>query len=362
MKHLIKTTALATLLAAPAVAGTTLTYGSWSPASDPNSIAMDAYSAEVTEATGGELQFDNLYDGTVVKIRTVLSGIQEGLVDAGYVAGTLFAQEMPIEKMLTNYASIQSSPYAITAAINEVALTDCETCDAEKAANDVRVLAYAGSPHFYLMCANPISSFSDLEGKSVRAASANLRLANRMGATPVNTPTTEVLEALQRGQVECAIGSMFWLQAYSLWDAVSYVVDFPVGQFNNGMVMTVSNDVWEDLDQSERDAMTASLPTLASEAARAGTLKATEVREESIKRGVVWGEPTEEMVAFMNEWFLEERALVENLAVEEGVPNAAEILDKLEASVARWNAAVDETGGDHDALKAMMAEQIFDKL
>ncbi len=360
MRHLIAITSLvAGLAASSALAEVKLTYGSWAPSTDPASLGMDSFSTAVTEASGGAVTFENLYDGTVVQMRTVLPGIAEGLVDAGYVAGAIYQAEMPIDSMLTNYASIKANPYSISAAVNETQLKNCAECTAENAKNGVTALAYAGTPHFYLMCKQPISSFDDLKGKSVRAASANLRLAKRMGATPVNTPTTEVMEAIQRGQVECVIGSVFWLQAYSLWDAVGYVLDLPVGQYNNGLVMAMNSETWDGLDDADKQVIMAELPTLVVEAAAAGVAKADEVRAASVEKGVVWGEPTDEMRAFMDAWFESERAAVQAAAEEKGIATAGDILDTFEASVTKWNAIVEEAGGDKDKIRARMADEIF---
>ncbi len=363
MKHLLTATILAAGLAStPALADVKLTYGSWAPDTDPASIGMEAFSKEVSEASGGSVTFDNLYGGQIVQMRTVLPGIGEGLVDAGYVASAIYQAEMPIGSMITNYASIQSNPFAISAAVNEAALLNCPDCVAEDRANGLTTLAYAGTPHFYLMCKNPISSFKDLEGKSVRAASANLRLAKLMGATPVNTPTTEVLEAMSRGQVECAIGSVFWLQAYSLWDEVGYVLDLPVGQYNNGNVFAMSTEVWDGLGADDKAAIKAGLPTLVAEAAAAGVAKAKEVRAASIDKGVVWGEPTDEMRAFLDDWFKSEAQTVRALGSEKGIANADAIATALEKSVAKWNKVVEDAGGDKDAIRERMQTDIFSKL
>lgn len=345
-----------------AMAETNIVYGSWAPSTDPASLAIDAFKAEVGERSGGSITFETHYDSSVVQMRTVLGGIGDGLVDAGYIAGSIYQAEMPIDTMITQYASIQANPYSISAASTELALTICPECVEEAAQHDVKALAYAGTPHFYLMCKNPISSFSDLESKSIRAASANLRLVERMGGVPVNTPTVEVLEAMSRGQVECAIGSVFWLQAYSLWDTVDYVLDLPVGQYNNGMVFGVNADLWSDLSDEDRVAISESLPTLVANAAANGVAKAGEVRRLSEEKGVVWGEPTDEMRQFMDEWFASERAVVQTWGENNGVPNASDILDKFEAAVKKWNGIVEAMGGDEAKVRDAIAAEIYSKL
>ncbi len=363
MKNLAYATAIAmsATLAGSALAETNLVYGSWAPSTDPASLAMDAFTAEVSDRSGGEITFETHYDSSVVQMRTVLGAIGDGLVDAGYIAGSIYQAEMPIDTMITQYASIQSSPYAISAASTELALT-CPECVAEAEQHEVKALAYAGTPHFYLMCKNPISSFADLEDKSIRAASANLRLVERMGGVPVNTPTVEVMEAMSRGQVECAIGSVFWLQAYSLWDTVGYVLDLPVGQYNNGMVFGVNTGLWDDMSDEQRAAISESLPTLVANAAANGVAKAGEVRRLSEEKGVVWGAPSDEMRAFMDAWFASERAVVQAWGEANGVPSAQSILDRFEELVAKWNGIVESVGEDEAAMRDAIANEIYANL
>ena len=348
-------------LGGSAAAETNIVYGSWAPSTDPASLAMDAFKAEVSDRSGGQITFETHYDSSVVQMRTVLGGIGDGLVDAGYIAGAIYQAEMPIDSMITQYATLKANPYSISAAVTDVVLNDCPECVAEAEAHGVKPLAYAGTPHFYLMCKNPIASFSELQGKSIRAASANLRLVERLGGTPVNTPTVEVLEAISRGQVECVVGSVFWLQAYSLWDVVGFVVDLPVGQYNNGLVFGVNAGLWGDLSDEDRSAITGSLPTLIANAAANGVAKASDVRRMSEDKGVVWGEPTAEMRQFMDDWFASERAVVQAWGEGKGISSSGSILDKVEAAVTKWNGIVDAAGGDESKVREAIEAEIYSR-
>ena len=361
MRKLAIGTALLASIAAfgSAHAETNIVYGSWAPSTDPASLAMDAFKAEVSERSDGNVNFETHYDSSVVQMRTVLGGIGDGLVDAGYIAGAIYQAEMPIDSMITQYSTLKANPYSISAAVTDVVLNDCPECVAEAEAHDVKPLAYAGTPHFYLMCKNPISSFDELKGKSIRAASANLRLVERLGATPVNTPTVEVMEAISRGQVECVVGSVFWLQAYSLWDAVGYVLDLPVGQYNNGLVFGVNTGLWNDLSEEDRATISQSLPTLIANAAANGVTKAEEMRRLSEEKGVVWGEPTDEMRQFMEDWFASERAVVQAWGEGKGIETSGDILDKVEAAVEKWNGIVESAGGDEAKVREAIATHIY---
>ena len=353
---------LITLLAAGALAAsatvaeaeTKLTYGSWAPATHPNSLAFENFAETVSKATEGEVTFEASYDGSVVQWRTALSSVRDLVVDAAAIPG-VFSPELPIDAMITNYAAINSNQYALSGAVTELVLNECESCRAEVAANGVVPLAYTGDPHFYLMCRKPISSLDDLKGKSVRAASAFQRFVNHIGGTPVSTPTVEVLEVMQRGQVECVVGGAFWLRTYSLWDVVEFVVDMPLGQYNNGLTLGVNSQVWENIGADGQEAILKALPVLIETSGDEYTKLVDDVRAESKAHGVAWVEPTQEMVESFKAWQATERASVEAWAAEKGIEGAPPILNAFEALVTKWNAlsAADDKQQYREALEAI---------
>ncbi|MXW93627.1 MAG: hypothetical protein F4114_06040 [Rhodospirillaceae bacterium] len=351
-----------TLYSAASVAQTKITYGSWAPSSDPASLGMKAFTAEVGKQSGGKIQVVNHFDSSVVQMRTVLNGIRDSLVDAGYIAGAIYQAELPIDSMITSYASIQANPLSISAAVTDFVLNDCPECRAEVAKRGVTALAYAGTPPFYLMCKAPVTDFSQVKGKSIRAASAYLRFVRYIGATPVNTPTVEVMEAMRRGQVACLVGSIFWLQAYSLWDVVKYVVDVSMGQYNNGLVFGVNTAFWKKLNAADRAAIVGALPTLVVQAAAAGNAKAQSIRKTATEKGIVWAKPNEKMAATIQKWFAGERKNIEDFGKKKGIANAGAILDRFEASVAKWNGIVSKAGGDAAAVQAALTKEVYAKM
>lgn len=361
-KTLTASVAVGLTLAAAAGAETHVVYGSWAPANDPASLAMEKFIADVEERSGGAATFETHFDSSVVAMRTVLAGLGDNLVDAAYIAGSVYQAELPIESMVTIYSTIEGNPWSMSGAMNELMLEECTECSQQYDDFGIVPLAYGATPHFYLMCRKPIGGFADLEGKSIRAASGNLSFPQAIGAVPVSTPTVEVFEAMQRGQVECAVGSIFWLQAYSLWDVVKYVLELPFGQYNNGLIFAANEDFWNDIPDEDRKAIVQSLPTLVAEVAAIGSQKAEEVKAESIEKGVTWAEPTPEMTETLNAWFDTKRAETEAWGAEKSIPDPGTILDQMEALVTKWNEKVEGLDGDQEKFRQMLVDEVFGAL
>lgn len=351
--------AAAAVIATSATADTNIVYGSWASSTDPASLAMESFTAEVAERSDGAVSFETHFDSAIFNLRTAMAGISDGLVDAGFMAGSVYQAELPIEAMAALYSTLEANPWSMSGAITEFMIADCDDCASQYDDQGIVPMAYATTPHFYLMCADPIESFEDLEGASIRASSGNLSFPAMVGGTAVSIPATEVYEALQRGQVDCLVGSVFWLEAFGLWDVVEYVLDLPFGQWNNPLVFAMNADAWADIPEEERAAIAEAMPTLIAEAARIGVAKADEVRAESIERGVNWAEPTDAMRTILDEWFEEKRTEVENWGTENGVANSGELLDQLEGLLAKWNGLVEGLDGDVAAYRQMLVDEIY---
>lgn len=349
------------LLAGAAHAETKIVYGSWAPTNDPISVGALAFFGEVKTRSGGSVSFEPHFDSTVIAQKTALPGIKDGLVDAGYMAGSIFRSELKVDYMMTQFATLSSTPHAMSAAVSETVLSNCPECLAELSKQNVIPMAYAGSSPFYLMCKNPITSVADLKGKSVRAASAYLRFVETVGGVPVNTPTTEVLDVMQRGQVSCLIGSMFWLQAYSLWDVVTWVADLPLGQYNNGMIMAMNKGKWAELSGADRKAIADSLPTFVKAASDESERQMAGVRKGAIDHGVKWGAPPQDFVDAFKKFQAGELEQILKNAKADGVPNAAGISAAFVKNVDKWNAKVGVVGRG-DGYRAALVEDIFSKV
>lgn len=362
IKHFAAAVAGGVLWAGAAQAETEIVFGSWAPSSDSASVAMKPYVDAVAKASDGGITFETHFDGSVVQMRTVLNGIRDGLVDAGAVAGSIYRAELPVDYMLTNYATITSDPYAVSAASTQLMLNDCPECKAQIERFDIVPLAYTGTAPFYLMCKDPFSSIEELKGESIRASSAFLRWVDFLEATPVNTPTVEVLEVMQRGQVKCLVGSFLWLQTYSLWDAVTYVVDLPLGQVNNGLAFGINKGVWEDLSAEEQDILVNNLPILIDAAAHDAIARQEEVRRLAEEKGIVFAEPSEEYRKAFADFQARERDIIEKAAIEAGFKSAPSVLDKFEANVKSWNAQVKSIEWDREKYRELLEREIYSKL
>jgi TRAP-type C4-dicarboxylate transport system substrate-binding protein len=361
----IQTLSTAALVSAGLVcsagAQTKITYGSWAPENGPAAIAANAFFEKVTKETKGSLSFVTQYDGKLVNIRTTLPGVKDGLVDAAYVTGSIFPNEWRTDHMLNDDASVQGDVRALTAAFSETMLLNCPQCRQEVEKTGAVVLGYMSEAPFYLQCAKPFASLQDVKGKQVRSVGAFQIFAKAIDAVPVTTAPSETYEAMQRGAVTCFVGGGFWLKQYGLADVAKYVVDRPLGQYNNGSVLTINQGVWKDLSAEHKRAVLENMPFLLRRAAQANIEQDREAREASKAKGVAWALPSAEFNAVFAKFREGERPRVIKAATDKGIPNAEAIYKKFDENLAKWTRIVAETGDDWNRYEEALRREIYAK-
>ena len=345
-----------------AYANQELLYGSWEPIHTPNSMAMPEFFEAVEAETDGQLSFRQFYGGSLINIRVGLIGIRDRLVDSANVAGGQTPANLPANYVFTNLAMLESSPLVMSAAVTETMLLDCPECLEETEQNNVVPLAYAASSPFYFQCREPIESSEDIAGMAVRAQSAFALFAQSLGAVPVNTSQGEVYQALQRGLVDCYIGGGFWLKSFGLWDITRYVIDAPLGQFPNGMIMGFNTNAWNDLPEQHKDAVIKNLPSLIYRSAMLSNQQEQLVRDESPSHKVTWAEPPTGFAEKLAEFRQNELKRVAQEGLDRGVEGVSDYIESLLKNLQKWQSILDETGGNEAAFIDALNEHIYNKI
>ncbi len=189
-----------------------------------HTYGLEPFFERVTAATGGSVTFKLFPGGTLASGKTTLNAIRNGTVDMGLLADIYTPNELPVSAMLSDLAVLGKDARVMTGAVNQTLVVDCEACKKDYTEENVIPLAsYALTPYYLLCGGAQIVTAEDWKGKKIRGTGAMGVLAANMGATPVNVTSAEIYEAMQRGQVDCAMGPQPWLKSYSLWDLAKSV-------------------------------------------------------------------------------------------------------------------------------------------
>lgn len=345
-----------------ATAETTIVFGSPSSPDGPEALAVQAFADRVGETSEGEIAFESSYSGSVVTWGTSLTGVRDSLVDASFLTPAFNPSEMPATFAFVLLAAAPGDLNARTAAVAETALFECPQCQAEWKRFNLRPLSFSGSDPFQLMCTSEVTSLTDMSGKTVRAAGPFGEYVQAMGGTPVSIVPTELFEALQRGQVDCALGGVSWLNQFGLGDVVDYIVDGALGYDHARMPLVLNADVWDGLSGDEREAFISNLGFLHAEANDANTLSGTDAVNEAVAGGASVIEMDPELVAATDAFRADSYGYVVDTATGMGVADVEALVASFQANLEKWNGIMAEIGDDRSAYEDALQREIYDRL
>lgn len=357
-------------LSSGAASAKELIYSSAIPAKHPlHTQGLEPYFEKVTEETDGSLTFKLFPGGTLASAKTTLNAISTGTVDMGLLADVYNPNDLPVSALISDLAVLGKDARVMTGAVNETLQLNCEACKEDYVEEDVLPLAsYSLTPYHFMCTSGQITSPEDIEGKKVRATGAMGQLVAGLGGTPVNITSSEMYEAAQRGQVDCILGPVPWLETYSIWDLVETVTDAGVGTYHGTNFININTDSWEELTAEQQDALTGFLASAVRSMAEAYETDATEVKKKAQERGIEWVSVTEDFMPAIEEYRAKDVERVIQTAKSRGVENPGPIVAQFEETVQKWTGIVNEIGSgtwgpdEWDAYEARLESEVFNKV
>lgn len=363
----IRTALLGTAIAlAPQIASaeTKLTFGSWFPAPHlAHEFGLEPYFERIAADSGDAIKWEMFVGGAMGNAMASLANITNQVVDASVIVDVYLKKDLPNAITIGEMIALADDPRVFAAASNETQLLLCPQCEDERTAHKVKALAFHATGTYRLMCNTPITSLEDIKGKKIRGSSRVGALAQHLGGTPVNVTTAEQYEALQRGQVDCTLGSTAWLDSYNLKDVVTTIVDFPLGAYFNAMTMNMNLDKWNALTKEERDIHVRNLPGLVAGVVYAYINEGDKAIADAVATGKTTLYPASpELVESVMTFRAGEVGLAIEKARDAGVTDPDAIAEAFLASVKKWRGIVAEIGDDQAAYEKALWDEIFSKI
>lgn len=363
----IYATALPLVLAAfgTAAQATDLVYGSYlSPEHGNNKYGVVRFIEEAERVSEGSLKFQYIPGGALVGAKTTLSSIGDGIVDSGIVVSLYHASDLPYNSIITNMTAFGGDAAVLAGATNETTLLNCPKCMEEWEKWNIKHLGAYSTSGYKFLCRQEVKSLDDFKDWRIRAAGATGRWVNYLGATSVNIPVTDTYEALQRGQIECTVGSLSWLKTFSLEDVAKYVYDMPSGAYFGGTLANVNLDKWNALSDLEKKALISAAPKAVSGATVMGYVGDDKVYVESSieAAGITVIQPSDEELKLLAEYRKTEADLVIEMSKEAGLEGAEEVVHAFLRNLEKWEGIIAEIGYDVEKYEEALNREIYSKL
>jgi len=210
---LTKVAAAAALMCSVLTAGATaqearkLTYASFYGSNDFYETSSKYFMDEVTRRSGGRIQFETYYGGSLLKTADMSPGLSRGVADMAVAVPAAFnPREFPLSGVVLPF--ISENPKAVTYAFAKLYETSPELQEEYRRQNQ-KLLWAIGSGENSLWTNKPIERLEDLKGARVRAIIGVADALKALGGTPISIPWVEALELVQRGGAEGVSGTPF---------------------------------------------------------------------------------------------------------------------------------------------------------
>ena len=356
--------AAALAVASAPVSAKELIYGSWVSAKHPvMRLALPFVFKGVAKDTGGAITWKLVAGGVLVTGRATLGGLRDRLVDAGLSIPSYTPKHLPATNSIFSTLTFGSDIVAAGGASAETMLLHCPQCIKEFKKQKIIVIgSYTASP-FKLMCRDKISSVADMKGKKIRSSGGGVFLVKQARGVPVAMSPAAATTALQRGALDCVLGSPSWLRSYGYQDVVKFIVDYPLGMVGPVLSMALSRKTWKSLTMDQKKAHLKYMPRVVAESVLTAYVSVEEeVMAGALRKGVTMVKVGKDFDALVAQREKAQRKVNIDNARKFGVKNPEAIANAYEKALKKWRVLSREIGRDIDKYEATLKREIYDKV
>ena len=218
LRHVLVTLLLLACASRSAIAQVTWKLATGYRAESFHTQNIQSFAAEVAKTTDGALKIDVHPGNSLVALNDVRQAVQDGRVDAGETIMTSMVKDLSL-------AGADSVPFVVGSYADARRLWALQRPAMERllAQRGLKLLYSVPWPPQGLYSKRPIADAKDFRGSNMRTYNdTTVRIAQFLGATPVNVAMVDVGKALADGRVDSMITSAVTGVENRVWDHVRY--------------------------------------------------------------------------------------------------------------------------------------------
>ncbi len=285
MKFIKIGAALAASLAGLCLAQTTNTVTNWKLATGYRAESFHTqniaqFARDVADASAGKLTIEVFPNSTLAKLADISQTVRDGKAQAGETIMTSMVKDIPI-------AGADSVPFVVSSYSDAQRLWKLQRPGIEKhfAERGMKLLYAVPWPPQGLHSSKPVRSLADFKGTQMRTYnSTTLRIAELLGARPVDVPMVDVGKALSEGRMDNMITSALTGVENKVWGQIKYYYEINAWFPKN--VVFVSNKAFDALKPETRAAVLKAAGDAETRGWSASQALATSATEELRANGV----------------------------------------------------------------------------
>jgi len=210
---------------------------------------LDLLSRDVNHATNGALRIELHPDNSLTKLSDIPPAVEAGRIEAGEAIMSGLVAQIPV-------AGADSVPFIVRSYDDARRLWRHQRPLIERAfaARGLKALYAVPWPPQCLYSTKPIARIGDLRGLRMRTYNrTTVRIAEMVGATPVDIPMADVARALADGRIDTMITSAITGVDNKVWYGLKYFYEINAWFPKN--IVFVNARAFETLDPAPRAAL-----------------------------------------------------------------------------------------------------------
>jgi TRAP-type C4-dicarboxylate transport system substrate-binding protein len=233
----------------------TLIYASPLPETNTQGSSEVAFIEYIEDKTEGKITFERYFAGALFPATEAISGVQNGLADIATGGPIYSPNELPVGSWAM---SLGLEPAADNSAFGQLQaylsvfdlLQQKPEIEAEYAEQGLHPLIPYTGTQYGLSCKEPIATLDEAAGKVTSSLPIWAPEVESLGMTVTYIPATEAYEALQRGVVDCVVGSLAGHASISLYEVAPYWLPLDLRNTVGQVRPMMSLEVWDSLPAS----------------------------------------------------------------------------------------------------------------
>lgn len=353
--------------ATPALAEKRVTVSSWTSPNHATSRGHAAF-AEMTEAEFPEaFDFKLFAGGALLGAKPTLSGLRDGVADVGILALTYFSSEMPYAQLVADLALLGDDHYAMLGATSEFVMLHCQPCKDEFAKNGMVALSGISTAPYVLLTTKPIVEIADMKGVKIRTGGSVWdRWSVRLGAEPVNVPSSEMYDTMSHGVVTAAVQPIGALKGHSLIEVAKHLTKLPLGTYHTGAIFALSPKFWKSLSAEEREKFAKNLPEAVAQTEVYYETDDLDVLKEAANLGLTIHEPSPEFLQDLIDFRTADLEEIARIARESrGIEDPEPLIATYRELIEKWHGLVESLHPIRDNPQPyadLLRQEIYSKI
>lgn len=238
------------------------------------------FAQEVEQATAGALRIEVRPNNALFKLADIRQAVQDGKAEAGETIMTSMVGEIPI-------AGADAIPFVVHSYGDARRLWQLQRplMETHLAARGLKALYAVPWPPQGLFTSTPVRSATDFKGMRMRTYNQSTqRIAQMLGATPVDVPMVEVNQALASRRMDNMITSAVTGVENRVWDQIGFY--YGINAWFPKNIVFVNRRAFEALRPPEREAVVQAAERAEARGWALSEAVATESTQELQRRGM----------------------------------------------------------------------------